>query len=163
MFIVSFKLKSIKLLFILLAVIILTTIVVWGLVGVIINDISGVFTNKTEFNFINIKTNEERVNFLKQFGWEVNPKPIEIVEVKIPKEFDAVYENYNKLQSELGLNLRKYKGKRVKRYTYKILNHPQVANVEVRANILIYNNQVIAGDIMTTSLEGFMHSLLYNK
>ena len=112
------------------------------------------------YNFTNIKTNDDRIAFLKQFGWEVEEKPIEIVEIQISEEFDDVYKNYNKYQKELGLDLELYKGKRVKRYTYKVLNHPRSGQDEVRANILIYENQVIAGDIMTTAIDGFMHSLI---
>lgn len=163
MFIISFKLKSIKLLFVGVTAIIVTIFSVWALSSFVINNITDVFQPKHDFKFSNIKTNEDRIEFLEQFGWEISPNSIEIVEVMIPEEFDAVYENYNKLQSELGLDLQKYKGKRVKRYTYKVLNHPKVSNTEVRANILIYKNEVIAGDIMTTSIEGFMHSLLFSS
>ncbi len=163
MFIISFKLKSIKLLFVGVTAIIVTIFSVWALSSFVINNITDVFQPKHDFKFSNIKTNEDRIEFLEQFGWEISPNSIEIVEVMIPEEFDAVYENYNKLQSELGLDLQKYKGKRVKRYTYKVLNHPKVSNTEVRANILVYKNEVIAGDIMTTSIEGFMHSLLFSS
>ena len=101
------------------------------------------------------------MDFLKQFGWEVEEDPIEIMEIRIPKEFDKVYQSYNELQKEVGLDLEKYKGRRVKRYTYKVLNHPSSKDVEVRGNILIYKNKVVAGDIMTTAIDGFMNSLLY--
>ena len=87
------------------------------------------------YNFNNIKTNQDRVDFLKQFGWEVEEDPIEIMEIRIPKEFDKVYQSYNELQKEVGLDLEKYKGRRVKRYTYKVLNHPSSKDVEVRGNI----------------------------
>lgn len=112
------------------------------------------------YNFEGINTNQAAVNFFKQFGWEVSPEPIETAEITIPTEFNEVYNNYNKLQKKLGLDLSKYKGKTVKRLTYKVLNHPMSSKTQVRGNILLYNDRVIAGDIMSVELGGFMQSLL---
>ena len=40
--------------------------------------------------------------------------------VKIPREFDGVYGDYNALQEKNGFDLSKYKGKTVRRYTYSL-------------------------------------------
>ena len=117
----------------------------------------------SEYNFRGIKTNEERIAFLAQFGWEVAEQPIEIMEVQIPEEFDQVYLKYNELQKQLKLDLQKYTGKRAKRYTYIVTNYPKDTQDEIRANILMHKDRVIAGDIMSTALDGFMHSLLQEK
>ncbi len=122
---------------------------------------NNILNGQSTFQFKNIKTNEDRIDFLKQFGWEVEGLPVEIVEVQLPEEFDQVYINYNEYQKEIGLDLRKYRGKRAKRYTYRIINYPEPIEDDVRANILVYKNRVIAGDIMTIPIGGFMHSLLY--
>ncbi|NLY43090.1 MAG: DUF4830 domain-containing protein [Clostridiaceae bacterium] len=161
MFIFSFKFNYKK------AILFLSIIVLVLFLGISLMEdtrevnIFNVSDKSNLYNFTNIKTNKDRVNFLKQFGWDVEEQPIEIMEVQIPQEFDEVYKNYNEIQKEVGLDLEKYKGKRVKRYTYRVLNHPSGKDVEVRANILIYKNRVIAGDIMTTAIDGFMNSLLY--
>ena len=89
-------------------------------------------------------------------------KPLEKIDVIIPKEFDEVYENYNKIQLEAGLNLEKYKGKKGTRYTYEVTNYPENLSDTVRANIIIIDNTPVAGDIMTTNINGFMHSLYLN-
>ena len=68
------------------------------------------------------KTNEQRISFLETFGWEVEGEEDEIVEVKIPQEFDDVFEKYNEIQKQQGCDLSKYAGKRCKRYTYVIEN-----------------------------------------
>ncbi|MBZ4645313.1 MAG: hypothetical protein PWR27_181 [Petroclostridium sp.] len=161
MFIVSFKLNRKKLAIVILIIVLLIVLAVSILVKTREAGILNTLQKEITYNFSNIKTNEDRINFLKQFGWEIEEKPIEIMELQIPKEFDQVYSNYNEIQKEIGLDLEKYKGKRVKRYTYKVLNHPTNKNDEVRANILVYKDRVVAGDIMTTSIHGFMHSLLY--
>ena len=85
------------------------------------------------------KTNEQRISFLETFGWEVEGEEDEIVEVKIPQEFDDVFEKYNEIQKQQGCDLSKYAGKRCKRYTYVIENYPGQAE-GVRANILVYKN-----------------------
>ena len=58
-----------------------------------------------------IPTNEERVNYLKSFGWEVNPMPVSSADVTIPKTFDAVYEEYNVVQKSKGWIWKPIKGK----------------------------------------------------
>jgi len=108
-------------------------------------------------DFKNIETNEDRIEFLKKYGWEVESEPREIAEVDIPVNFDAVYEKYNQLQIGEGLDLEKYKGKSVKRYTYLVSNYEYEGTV--LANLLIYKNRVIGGDICSAKLDGFVHGL----
>ena len=109
-----------------------------------------------KINYKNVKTNEDRINFLKQFNWEVNPEAVEMVEVLIPGEFDAVYKKYNEVQKVQKLNLEKYRNKAVKRYTYEITNYPNYTGT-VYANILIFKDRVIGGDICSAEINGFMH------
>jgi len=163
MFILTFKVKKRKMAVVITAIILVLIVGAMLLLKARSSDIFDTINNGIKYTFTDVKTNEDRINFLKQFGWQVEEKAIEIMEVQIPEEFDSVYENYNKIQSELGLNLHKYKGQRVKRYTYRVLNYPKKDKGEVRANILIYKDRVVAGDIMTTALDGFMHSLLYKE
>lgn len=105
-------------------------------------------------DFKNIKTNEDRIAFLKNYGWEVEKEAREVTEVIIPVRFDPIYEKYNELQIGEGLDLEKYKGKTVKRYTYLVNNYEYDGTV--LANILIYKNQVIGGDISSANLDGFV-------
>lgn len=102
------------------------------------------------------ETDQERIAFLENFGWEVEETPLEIMEVIIPEEFDPVYEKYNTLQKEESFDLLKYRGKRVKRYTYTVVNYPEYKGPVV-ANILIYQGKIIGGDICSLDLDGFMH------
>lgn len=103
-----------------------------------------------------VKTGEERIAFIAQFGWEVKADPVEVREVLIPQEFDDVFTKYNYLQKQQGYNLEKQQGKRCKRYTYEVTNYPGgIANV--RVNLLIYKDKVVGGDVSTVSLDGFMH------
>ena len=53
----------------------------------------------------------------------------------------------------------KYKGIRAKKYTYHVKNYPDTQE-DVIANLLIYNNKVIGGDISSTALDGFTHGFI---
>ena len=98
----------------------------------------------------------DRINFIKQFGWEVAAEPVKEQQVLIPKEFDKVYAAYNELQKEQGLNLTKYKGKDVTRYTFSVTNYKGYEGT-VYANVLVYRNRVIGGDICSADVSGFLH------
>jgi len=78
----------------------------------------GVKAAAASINYDKIKTNEDRIAFLAQFGWEVEPEPAEEATVTIPSEFDRVFASYNELQKRQGLDLSRYKRKELTRYTY---------------------------------------------
>ena len=115
--------------------------------------------DEIDVSFKNIKDNAARISFLNAFGWEVAEQPTSIEEVVIPEEFGDIYEEYNALQKTQGLNLAKYKGKTVRRYTYEVINYNGEDEI-VYANLLIYKNRVIGADICSAKLEGFMHGLI---
>ena len=75
----------------------------------------------------------------------------------IPFEFDMVYNNYNEIQKEAGYDLLPYRGKDCIMYTYEIYNHPFG---RCNANIIVYKNEIIGGDISSVSLNGFMTALM---
>ena len=107
-------------------------------------------------NYEKIRSNEDRISFLSQFGWEVEKEPLETVEVVIPAEFDTVFAGYNEIQKSQGLDLGKYKKKTVTRYTYEVTNYPGYSGT-VHANVILYRNRVIGGDICTADVNGFIH------
>ena len=110
---------------------------------------------------ISAKDNNERISFLNQFNLKVLPEPIEEIEINIPSQFNKVYEKYNDIQKENGLDLEKYKGKSCTKYTYKVLNYKN-EKIEVRANLLVLDGKVIGGDICSVDLDGFMHGFTKN-
>ena len=58
----------------------------------------------------------------------------------------------------MGLDLSRYKRKDVMRYTYQVENYPDYQGV-VYANILVYKNKIIGGDICSADVNGFVTSL----
>lgn len=114
------------------------------------------FADGENVNYTGVKTNEKRIAFLKQFGWDVDSTPVEEKEIIIPSEFDTVMTDYNNLQKSQGLNLEKYRRKTVTKYTYNVTNYENYTGT-IYANLLIYRGRVIGGDISTADVSGFSH------
>ncbi len=88
---------------------------------------------------------------VKEMGYDdVSETPYEVVEFTIPMEFNEVYTRYNELLKTAGYDLSPYKGKLCKRYTYLIPSR------NARANILVYEGEIIGGDISSITLDGIM-------
>ncbi len=108
------------------------------------------------YTYEKVKNDDDVERFLTQFGWQVGAQPHETAEVIIPAEFDKIFTAYNEIQKQQGLNLSGYKRKTVKRYTYVIENYPDYEGT-VYANVLVYRNKVIGGDVCSADVEGFIH------
>jgi hypothetical protein len=104
-------------------------------------------------------TAQERQAFLSQFGWEIGDDPIEVSEIIIPADFDDTYKKYNEIQLAQNFDLSNFQGRRVKRWTYEVLNYPGYEGRRgvVQANLLIDRGAVIGGDICSLELGGFIH------
>ena len=115
-----------------------------------------VATESAKYSYDKIKTSDDIVSFLSQFGWEVDGTPLEEVKIRIPMEFDKVMNSYNELQRGQGLDLSKYRGKEVTRYTFRVTNYEGYEG-KVFANVLVYRNRVIGGDVCSADTSGFVH------
>ena len=100
-----------------------------------------------------VSNNDQRVQFLKDFGWDVTTSPAETSQVKIPEEGSDVFNRYNNLQKSQGYDLTQFAGKKVMRYVYKINNYPG-ATEPVYATLLVYKNKIIGGDVTDTAAKG---------
>ena len=101
----------------------------------------------------NAATNDQRVAYIGSFGWEVANVPTDSGQVRIPEEAGEVFTRYNTLQKSQGFDLSAYAGKNVMRYVYEIDNYPG-ATAPVYATLLVYEDQVIGGDVTDTSANG---------
>lgn len=105
-----------------------------------------------------IRTAEDRLSYLERYGWLVAKEPLAVEELLVPKEMGSEYADYLALQESQGFDLAKYAGKTVKRYTYQILNYP-TGEQGVQVSLLMYKNTVVAADVLSPALNGFMHGL----
>ena len=154
MFIYSLRASTVKLVGV--ACVALTVLIT--LIAFIPTYVSGSSTTDAavSYSYDKVKTAEDAVGFLSQFGWQVEAEPMEVKTVTIPSEFDKVFAAYNELQKEQGLNLSRYKGKDVTRYTFTVANYAGFDGT-VYANVLVYRNRVIGGDICSADASGFIH------
>lgn len=104
----------------------------------------------------NVSNNDARVEFLKNFGWDVTTSPAESSQVRIPEKSSEVFDRYNEMQKQQGYDLTQYAGKTVMRYVYKVNNYPGAIE-PVYATLLVHKNQVIGGDITNTAAKGHIH------
>jgi hypothetical protein len=102
---------------------------------------------------VSVDSNNDRISFLKDFGWEVTTSPKESSQVRIPQESSPVFQRYNELQKSQGYDLSPYAGETIMRYVYQVNNYPG-ASEPVYATLLIRKNQIIGGDITDTSAKG---------
>lgn len=100
-------------------------------------------------------TNDDRLAFLRSYGWEVEPTPTETREVRIPQEFNDVFTRYNNLQQEQGFDLQEFAGKTAKRYVYAITNHPDGGEGHF-VTLLVHKNKIIGGDVTSSANGGSM-------
>ena len=106
----------------------------------------------------NVTTTAGRIAYLAALGWEADPQTEQAQEVVIPRVFSGVFADYNKLQRQQGFDLSTYAGMDCTTYTYRIMNYPGTGDT-VLAQLYIYKNRVVAGDIHSTALDGFMHGI----
>ena len=106
----------------------------------------------------NASTAEKRTAFLSRCGWQVDAASEQVQEILIPEHFSPVYESYNQLQLQQGYDLARYAGRNCTMYTYTVLNYPD-KNQVVLADLYIYKNQIIGGDVHSSNLDGFMIGL----
>ena len=111
---------------------------------------------EVKYSYDKVKNASDAANFLAQFGWVTEETPIEEKTVTIPTEFDKIFAAYNELQKSQGLNLAKYRGKDVTRYTFVINNYEGYEGT-VWANVLVWRGRVIGGDICSADVSGFVH------
>ena len=102
------------------------------------------------------ETNDSRLTFLAQYGWEVNAEPVQTQTVAVPKEDSEAFSRYNALQKSQGFDLTAYAGQQATRYVYEILNYPE-ADKPVYATVFVCRGRIIGGDVTNTAPEGKMH------
>ena len=105
-----------------------------------------------------IRSEADAAAYLEALGWQVEPTPLEVQDIVIPREFRGVYADYVALQNQQGFPIEQYGGMDARRYTFRVLNYP-TGEQEIVADLVVCGQAVIAGDIQSTALDGFMTGL----
>ena len=154
MFIYSVRSSTVKF-FILVAV---TLAILITLVN--IRDIDTVYASVGDIkvNLGGMYKNEDRVAFIEGLGVEVDDEPTTEESFTSPDSFDRIISGYNEIQKSQGLDLTKYKGKRITHYAYRVTNYDYDGIVYV--NLLVYKNRIVGCDISSADKEGFVRALI---
>ena len=131
------------------------------LLGMTLLGVSGETANTASslsVSYDGIRTETDRRAFLTAFGYEADENAKSTVEYTLPKALDAVLLGYNELQKEQGLDLSKYTGKTVTRYTYEIKNYEGYEGA-VYANLIIYRGKIVGADLTGVGDEPFVKAL----
>lgn len=145
----SFKKSSKAILFLVLAIILVLAAYFWSRANA---------EKKTDEMF-SMASNSERVEFLNEQGWIVNPDPISKEEVTVPSVYEGIYAEYAELQKEQGFDLEKYQGREVLIIKYQVLNYPNYPE-NVTATMMICDDRLIGGDVSLETEDGFIESLI---
>lgn len=106
-----------------------------------------------------LATLDGREKILNELGWEIDRDSEEYHSISLPAEPNPVLEEYNQMQLAQGYDMSRYFGEKCEQYTYRVTNYPaQEDNVYV--TIYIHGRKLIAGDIHSNSLTGFMHGII---
>lgn len=124
--------------------------------------LAGCFGGDKETEVITAATNEERVAYLEALGWQVEPQPIETLDLQLPEKLEGEWDAYAKLQKGQGLPFSDFAGQAVKRYTYTVTNYPEIPQ-GVQANLYLWGDQIIGGDVIFTGQGGFQMDLAFPK
>ncbi len=113
-------------------------------------------------DFGGIKTNDDRLAFISSCGIEISGDPKEEVTFRIPDKLEGVLAGYNELQKSQGLDLSKYKNKKVTRYTYEIDGYGDYTG-PVCVNLIVFRNKIIACDVSSADPSGFIEPLVKSR
>ena len=107
-----------------------------------------------------LSSNGERVAYLRELGWEIDPEPLTTLQFLLPPKLSGDYITYNDLQKSQGFDLETCCGKQVTRYTYTVTNYPQRPD-GVQLNLYICEDLPVAGDVVCTGTDGFQDTLVF--
>ena len=105
-----------------------------------------------------LTTTEGRAAYLDSLGWEIDPETESFRTVVVPDALEGIMEQYNKMQLQQGYDLNRHLGESCLQYCYDVKNYPgQEGRVVV--SLYLQDGEIIAADIHSTALNGFMHGL----
>lgn len=133
-------------------------IVIFAAAAVIITVLAAKLSRSAGESEYEMSSNAMRVEFLNSCGLIVKPDP-EVQEIRIPKKFGTIYEEYNRLQQSQGFDLTPYAGREAVLCSYTVLNCPEHPD-NVVANLLLCDGKLIACDLTLNEENGFTQALI---
>ena len=107
--------------------------------------LAGCFSDKE--NTITLADTAEMADYLQQLGWQVEPDPIETLDLQLPQTLGDTWGDYAAMQTEQGLPFADFAGQPIRRYTFRITNYPGMDG-GVQANLYLCGDTLIGGDVV---------------
>ena len=106
-------------------------------------------------------TTQQMADYILSKGYTVDLQSAQVKEVRIPKKFDAEFDNFNdKIMATDGLSLEKYKNDKVNKWTFDIVDYDVEGKTAVAA--LLVRKDKLIGAYLIQLPEGTAHSLSKN-
>lgn len=126
-----------------------------GIKNFIFRDRETAATPKAGFE---METTQQMADYILAKGYTVDLQSAQVKEVRIPKKFDAEFENFNdKIKVTDGLSLEKYKNDKVNKWTFNITDY-DVQDKTAVAVLLVKKDKLI-GAYLIQQPDGTAHSL----
>ena len=95
-----------------------------------------------------LSTTQEMIDYIAEKGFTADIQTAQVAEVEIPKKFDDNFVGFNeKIKQTDGLSLEKYKGDKVNKWTFNILDY-QNSDTEAAAVLLIKKEKLVGAYIL---------------
>jgi len=118
----------------------------------------GIFFPGVEYD---LDTIDGREAYLNSMGWEINRESESFRTVVVPDKLDGIMAQYNRMQQAQGYDLNLHLGESCSQYSYELTNYTD-SEGSVIVTLYVQNGEIIAADIHTTAVNGFMHGLKKN-
>jgi len=105
-----------------------------------------------------LSTVQGRKSFLLELGWEISDESEECKTVLLPESLSGIMADYNRMQQAQGYDLSAHLGERCQQYSYRVTNYPDEEQT-VFVTLYVQGKKLIAADIHSTALNGFMHGI----
>ncbi len=126
-----------------------------GIKNYIFRDQETAASAKTSFE---METTRQMADYILTKGYTVDLQSAQVKEVRIPKKFDAEFENFNdKIKATDGLSLEKYKNDKVNKWTFEITDY-DVQDKTAVAVLLVRKDKLI-GAYLIQQPDGTAHSM----
>lgn len=119
----------------------------------------GIFLPGTEYD---LSTTDGREAYLNSLGWEIKRDSESFRTVVVPDKLDGIMAQYNRMQQAQGYDLSLHLGESCSQYSYELTNYTD-SEGPVIVTLYIQDGKLIAADIHTTAVNGFMHGLKKNE
>lgn len=105
-------------------------------------------------------SNEERLAYLRELGWQTSADPVETLDLQLPTDLAAEYAEYLALQDQQGLPFARFGGSSATRYTYTVENYPDYSG-SVQINLYVSGGELIAADMIAPGENGFVRGVQF--